>query len=156
MQPFFLARQPILDRNESLCAFELLFRSSNNAAGANVSDDTLATAQVMVNVFGEMGVAEVLGAYKGFINLDAQFLYSDTVELLPKQQVVLELLETIVVDDAVIARCRELKAMGFSLALDDVLKFGDECKPLLGVVDVVKLDLTQIDPARLPALVKKL
>ena len=154
MQPFFLARQPILDRNENLCAFELLFRASNNAAGANVSDDTLATAQVMVNVFGEMGIAEVLGAHKGFINLDAEFLYSDTVELLPRQQVVLELLETIVVDDAVIARCRELKAMGFSLALDDVLKFGDECKPLLGVVDVVKLDLTQIDPARLPALVK--
>lgn len=154
MQPFFLARQPILDRNESLCAFELLFRSGNNAAGADVSDDTHATAQVMVNVFGEMGIAEVLGAHKGFINLDAKFLYSDTVELLPRQQVVLELLETIVIDDAVIARCRELKAMGFSLALDDVLEFGDEIKQLLGVVDVVKLDLTQIDPARLPALVK--
>ena len=155
MQQFFFARQPILDRKQSLCAFELLFRSGNNTAGANVADDTLATAQVMVNVFGEMGIAEVLGAHKGFINLDTEFLYSDTVELLPRQQVVLELLETIVVDDAVIARCRELKAMGFSLALDDVLEFGDEIKQLLGVVDVVKLDLTQIDPARLPALVKK-
>lgn len=156
MQQFFLARQPILDRNESLCAFELLFRSGNNAAGANVADDTHATAQVMLNVFGGMGIAEVLGAHKGFINLDAKFLYSDTVELLPRQQVVLELLETVVIDDAVIARCHELKAMGFSLALDDVLELGDEIKPLLGVVDIVKLDLMQIDHARLPALVKSL
>lgn len=156
MQQFFLARQPILDRNESLCAFELLFRSGNNTAGANVADDTHATAQVMLNVFGEMGIPQVLGAHKGFINLDAEFLHSDTVELLPRQQVVLELLETIVIDDAVIARCRELKAKGFSLALDDVLDIGDEIKPLLDVVDVVKLDLMQIDHARLPVLVKKL
>ncbi len=156
MQQFFLARQPILDRNESLCAFELLFRSGSQTAGANVVDDTHATAQVMLNVFGEMGIAEVLGAHKGFINLDAEFLHSDTVELLPRQQVVLELLETIVIDDAIIARCRELKAKGFSLALDDVLDLSSEIKPLLDVVDVVKLDLMQIEQSRLPALVKKL
>ena len=154
-QQFFLARQPILDRKESLCAFELLFRSGSKSAEAGVLDDTHATAQVMVNVFGDMGIANVLGANKGFINLDAEFLYSDTVELLPRNQVVLELLETIVIDDAVIARCRELKAMGFSLALDDVLELGDDIKPLLDVVDVIKLDLTQIAPARLPELVKE-
>lgn len=154
MQQFFLARQPILDRNESLCAFELLFRSGGRAAGADVADDTLATAQVMLNAFGEMGIANVLGAHKGFINLDAKFLYSDTVELLPRQQVVLELLETVVIDEAVIARCCELKAMGFSLALDDVMELCDEIKPLLEIVDIVKLDLMQIDPARLPALIE--
>ncbi len=156
MQQIFLARQPIIDRKESLCAFELLFRSGSKTAEAGVLDDTLATAQVMVNAFGEMGIAEVLGAHKGFINLDANFLYSDTIELLPRNQVVLELLETIVIDDSVIARCHELKAMGFSLALDDVVKLGDEIKPLLNIVDVIKLDLMQIDPAVLPALVKKL
>ncbi len=155
MQQFFLARQPILDRNGSLCAFELLFRPGGKSAEAGVLDDTHATAQVMVNAFGDMGVANVLGAHKGFINLDAEFLHSDTVELLPRQQVVLELLETIVIDDAVIARCRDLKAMGFSLALDDVLQLSDDIKPLLGVVDVIKLDLTQIEPDLLPALVKE-
>lgn len=154
MQQFFLARQPILDRNENLCAFELLFRAGHSAVEADVSDDTHATAQVMLNAFGEMGIANVLGAHKGFINLDAKFLYSDMVELLPRQQVVLELLETVVIDDAVIARCHELKAMGFSLALDDVLELCDEIKPLLDIVDIVKLDLMQIDPARLPALIK--
>jgi len=156
MQQFFLARQPILDRNQSLCAFELLFRSASKATEAGVLDDTHATAQVMVNAFGEMGMADVLGEHKGFINLDAKFLFSDMVEALPRSQVVLELLETIVIDDAVIGRCHELKAMGFSLALDDVLELRDEIVPLLCVVDVVKLDLMQIDPALLPALVKEL
>lgn len=45
MQQFFLARQPILDRNQSLCAFELLFRSGNKPE-AGMLDDTHATAQV--------------------------------------------------------------------------------------------------------------
>lgn len=155
MQQFFLARQPILDRSEKLCAFELLFRSNNSASTANVADDTFATAQVMLNAFGELGISNVLGTYKGFINLGTKFLYSDTVELLPKQQVVLELLETVVIDSAVVARCHELKAMGFHLALDDVLELSDEIEPLLEVVSIIKLDLTQIAPSVLPTMVKK-
>jgi EAL and modified HD-GYP domain-containing signal transduction protein len=153
MQQFFLARQPILDRNESLCAFELLFRSGGNATGEVVADDTHASAQLMLNVFWELGIAEVLGAHKGFIHLDAELLRSDAVELLPKQQVVLELLNTVVIDEAVIARCRELKAMGFSLALDNLSGLDETIRPLLGVVDVVKLNLEKIDPAQLPGLV---
>ena len=156
MQDIFIARQPIVDRKESLVAFELLFRSAHGSTESGVVDDTHATAQVLVNAFGEMGIADVLGAHRGFINLDAEFLHSDLIELLPKQQVMLELLETIKIDDAIIARCHELKAKGFSLALDDVVELSDEIKPLLGLVEVVKLDLMLIDPARLPALVKEL
>jgi len=158
MQDIFIARQPIVDRKESLVAFELLFRSARGATTSGVVevDDTHATAQVLVNAFGEMGIADVLGAHKGFINLNAEILHSDLIELLPKQQVMLELLETIKIDDAIIARCHELKAKGFSLALDDVVELSDDIKPLLNVVEVVKLDLMLIDPARLPALVKEL
>jgi EAL and modified HD-GYP domain-containing signal transduction protein len=156
MQDIFIARQPIVDRNENLVAFELLFRSARSSSESGVVDDTMATAQVLVNAFGEMGVAEVLGTHKGFINLDAEILHSDLIELLPKQQVVLELLETITIDDAIISRCHELKAKGFSLALDDVVELGDDIKPLLSVVEVIKLDLILIDPVRLPALVKEL
>jgi len=155
MQKIFLARQPIVDRKENLFAFELLFRSSNSE-DAGVVDGTHATAQVMVNAFEEMGIAEVLGAHKGFVNLDADLLHSDLIELLPRKQVVIELLETIIIDSAIIARCHQLKAKGYSLALDDVVELNDEIKPLLSVVEVVKLDLMQIDPARLPGLVNEL
>jgi EAL and modified HD-GYP domain-containing signal transduction protein len=156
MQDIFIARQPIVDRKEGLVAFELLFRSAHTATVSGVVDDTHATAQVLVNAFGEMGIADVLGAHRGYINLDAEILQSDLIELLPKQQVMLELLETIKIDAAIIARSHELKAKGYSLALDDVVELSDDIKPLLGIVEVVKLDLMQIDPSRLPALVKEL
>ena len=156
MQDIFIARQPIVDHKESLVAFELLFRSASTATDSGVVDDTHATAQVLVNAFAELGIADVLGAHRGFLNLNAEILHSDLIELLPKQQVMLELLETIVIDAAVIARCRELKAKGFSLALDDVVELSEEIKPLLHIVEVVKLDLMLIAPARLPSLVKEL
>ncbi len=155
MQEIFLARQPIVDRNEDLVAFELLFRSANKTE-AGVIDDTQATSQVIVNAFGEMGVAKVLGANKGFVNVDAMFLHSDLIQLLAKKNVVIELLETVTIDTAIVARCSELKADGFSLALDDVVEFNDEIKSLLRLVDIVKLDLMAIDPVNLPALVKEL
>jgi len=155
MQEIYLARQSIVDRNESLVAFELLFRSANSTV-AGVVDNTHATAQVMVNAFNEMGIAQVLGANKGFINVDAVLLHSDLIEMLPKQQIVIELLESISIDAKIIERCRELKAKGFSMALDDIVEVNDENKALLGIVDIIKLDLMGIAPKRLCSLVNEL
>lgn len=141
-QDIFLGRQPILDRNQHIVAYELLFRSGLSP-GANVPDDLQASARVITQAFSELGLVSVLGEKKGYINVSADLLLSDMIELLPRDQVVIELLETIQVDGQIIDRCRKLKAMGFSLALDD---FGGEARfePLLEIVDVVKVDLPQI------------
>jgi EAL and modified HD-GYP domain-containing signal transduction protein len=82
----------------------------------------------------------VLGKHLGFINISTDMLLSDLVELLPKTQVVLELLETIRVTEAVIERCRVLKQRGFTLALDDFV-FDESYRPLLGLIDIVKIDM---------------
>ena len=143
LQDIFLGRQPILDRNQHIVAYELLFRSSGQSTDANVTDDLQATAHVITHAFSELGIASVLGDKKGFINISADLLLSDMIELLPQDKVVIELLETIQVDNRIISRCRDLKAMGFSLALDD---FGGDpqFEPLLDIVDVVKFDLPQM------------
>lgn len=143
LQDIFLGRQPILDRNQHIVAYELLFRSSSQSLSASVTDDMLATAQVITHAFSELGIASVLGDKKGFINFSADLLLSDMIELLPQDKVVIELLETIQVDEQIISRCRELKAMGFSLALDD---FGGDSQfePLFDIVEVVKFDLPQM------------
>ncbi|MFZ3042732.1 MAG: hypothetical protein WA108_13275 [Thiobacillus sp.] len=135
----FLGRQPILDRDQRIVAYELLFRSGNTAS-VTVTDDMQATASVIHHTFSEMGVQAVLGSQLGFINVSADMLLSDLVELLPREQVVLELLETIIVTDAVIERCRALKQQGFTLALDDFV-FADSQRPLLALVDIVKVDI---------------
>lgn len=150
----FLGRQPILDRDQRIVAYELLFRSANTAS-ASVSDDMQATASVIHHAFSEMGVQTVLGTQLGFINVSADMLLSDLVELLPREQVVLELLETIIVTEAVVERCRALKLLGFALALDDFV-YNDTYRPLLALVDIVKVDLLLYTQDELRAAVSQL
>lgn len=150
----FLGRQPILDRDQHIVAYELLFRSGDTL-DASVTNDMQATANVIHHAFSEMGVQTVLGSQLGFINFSADMLLSDIVELLPSTQVVLELLETITVNDAVIERCRALKQKGFTLALDDFI-YDDSYLPLLALVDIIKVDLMQHHNDELPAIVKQL
>lgn len=139
-QQIYIGRQPILDRQGNLVAFELLFRSGTEK-NAHVIDDVIATATVISNIVGSLGIDDVIGNHKGFLNLDAFLLKSDTIELLPRDRVVFELLETIHIDQTIVARCRELKSRGFTLALDDFLTFREEFVPVLELVDIVKIDL---------------
>jgi len=153
-QDIFLGRQPILDRDQRIVAYELLFRTANTTS-VTVTDDMQATASVILHAFSEMGVQTVLGTQLGFINVSADMLLSHLVELLPREQVVLELLETIIVTDAIVERCRVLKQQGFTLALDDFV-FADSHRPLLTLVDIVKVDLLQHTQDELPAVVSQL
>lgn len=70
-EEIFIGRQPILDRNHDMFAYELLFRSGNKQNSASVSDDLTATASVISTAFADLGVERALGPYKGFINCDA-------------------------------------------------------------------------------------
>ncbi|HEY9099743.1 MAG TPA: EAL domain-containing protein [Thiobacillus sp.] len=150
----FLGRQPILDRDQRIVAYELLFRTGNTP-GVIVTDDMHATASVIHHAFSEMGVHTVLGTQLGFINVSADMLLSGMVELLPREQVVLELLETIEINEAVIERCRALKQLGFTLALDDFV-YAESYGPLLALVDIVKVDLMLHTRDELQAVVTKL
>jgi len=154
-QELFLGRQPILDRGQNLAGFELLFRSSH-VNGAHIEDDLLASATVINHAFSEMGVDHVLGRYVGYINLSAPLIMSDVIELLPKERVVLELLETVEVNASVVERLKELKAMGFTLALDDYLGEEEKYADALGVVDVVKVDVKGLDPQRIREITERL
>ncbi len=154
-QEIFIGRQPILDRNQSLFAYELLFRSSRQNF-AQVSDDTAATATVLSHAFTELGLEAALGPYLGFVNLDARMLMSDVLEMLPRDKFVLEVLETVELTPPVIARCRALKDLGFTLALDDFVTLEEQHKPLLELADIVKVELMGMSDAGLENTVKAL
>ena len=145
----FIGRQPILDRTHQLYAYELLFRSGAQKNEANVQDDLGATASVIHHAFAELGIEQALGPYKGFINCDASLLLSDVIEILPTDKIVLEILETTEITPEIIERCKELKARGFTLALDDFVNYEEKYQPLLDLISIVKVDLLQLDHAQL-------
>jgi len=139
-QKYLIGRQPILNRDEQICAYELLFRSADSLCTANVSDASQATASVILNTLAGFGIQQILGNHLGFINLELDILMSDSLELLPKDMVVLELLETLEVTPELLERCRELKEAGFVLALDDH-DYDPVYEELYKIVEIVKVDL---------------
>ncbi|HJV33704.1 EAL and HDOD domain-containing protein, partial [Geomonas sp.] len=140
---------------QQLVGFELLFRSAECVSSANIHDVQLASASVILNALSDFGFQDVVGRHKGFFNVTYEMLMSDALELLPKDQVVIELLETIIADDQVAARCRELKSLGFKLALDDHV-YSPSFDPIYSLVDIVKLDVLQTSAEDLPGFVGKL
>jgi c-di-GMP-related signal transduction protein len=148
---FFLGRQPILNRHQEIVGFELLFRSTEKNA-ADIDDYSQAIASVITHVLSTFGIQEVLGGKLGFINIHLNMLLSEMLELLPMDQVVLELLEFIDLDEKVVERCRELKELGFQLALDDH-EYDPNNTDIYGVVDIVKIDILLTGMEALPAVV---
>lgn len=148
-EEIFIGRQPILDREQRMFAYELLFRSGSKQNSANVQDDLAATANVINHAFAELGVEQALGPYKGFINCDENLLLSDILEVLPTDKIVLEVLETVEVTPQIVERCQELKARGFTLALDDFVNYEEKFRPLLDLIEIVKVDLMPLDSAGL-------
>ncbi len=134
-----IGRQPILDRNEQVCAYELLFRSSHSLH-ANIPDNSIASAKVILNMLSGFGVQQILGGHRGFINVELDLLLSETLELLPADLIGLELLESLEVTPTMVARCRALKEAGFTLALDDH-QYCSAYEELYNLVDLVKVDL---------------
>jgi EAL and modified HD-GYP domain-containing signal transduction protein len=139
-QKYLIGRQPILNRDEQICAYELLFRSAQSLDAASVNDASQATASVILNTLAGFGIQQILGKHLGFINLELDILMSDSLELLPREMVVLELLETLEVTPMLIERCRELKEAGFTLALDDH-DYDPVYEELYQIVEIVKVDL---------------
>lgn len=151
----FIGRQPILDREEQLVAYELLFRSGHHNH-ARIEDDLSATAAVISHTFSDLGVEEALGPYKGFLNVSEGMLLSDAVELLPHGKIVLELLETVDLTPEIVARCRQLQEVGFMIALDDVIGLEAGHREMLEFVDIVKVDIKALDEAALRAITAEL
>jgi len=150
-QPVHVGRQPIFDRSGAVVAFELLFRGSFDAVEAR-RRDTYATSQVIINTFSEFGMDEVAGDRLCFLNLTTEFLTGKLILPFGPERVVLEVLETVVIDDEVIAGITALVGAGYRIALDDFV-WGSGHERLLELASYVKLDLLDGDLSRLDYIV---
>ena len=134
----FVARQPILDKNNKVIAFELLFRDSNlNTYNYHDGDD--ATLAVIRNSYFDIGMNKIIGNKIAFINFTANLLKSDIVNMLNSESVIIEILENIEPDDEIIDACKRLKEKGFMIALDDFI-FDEKYRKLVELADIIKID----------------
>ena len=79
----YVARQPILDRNKNLIAYELLFRDGPNNAFPGAEPD-LATSRLLSEQFFCVP-NNALGNKIGFVNFPYQSLINQVPTLFPKK-----------------------------------------------------------------------
>ena len=152
---FFLGRQPIVDGSRELFAYELLFRSGRTNA-AMITDDAYATANVIKHTFSDLGIDTALGDRMGFINFDERLLMSDLIETLPKDRIVLELLEHVPMVPRVIDRCKALHDDGYALCLDDVMHLTEGSKAVMPHISFVKVEVLLMTEPQITALAQEL
>lgn len=143
-----LARQGIYDQQCIVQAYELLYR--NNGQGqANVDnytdDGDRATSAVLTQLFTNLDFENIIGDKKAFINFTHNHLVQKIPELLPRDKVVIEVLETVLVDKPLLLHLEKLKEKGYQIALDDFM-YRDDLKPLLGLADIIKIDVLNLSP----------
>lgn len=139
MTDFLIGRQQILDSKLNTFAYEILFRG-NDLDLSTKADAASATNQVITDTILEIGLNELVGPHFAFINFTAQNILEKTPLQLPKERIVIEVLEDVAVDLRIINNLRELSAQGYTIALDD-FALTPQWLPLLDFADIVKLDV---------------
>ena len=136
-----VGRQPVFDASGRVVGAELLFRDGR-VAHARVSDGVVATAQVILAAFLDLGLPTLVGTGMAFVNLPRPFV-TGALPLPPGSgSLVLEILEDVGYDDELREGVRRLRQAGHRIALDDFV-WTDGTAALLPLVDLVKVDVLQ-------------
>ncbi|WP_214687556.1 EAL domain-containing protein [Exiguobacterium sp. s163] len=134
----YVARQPIFDQQLRVCGYELLYRRSENNIFENV-DDSLATADVIHNAYLVFNFRELTEGTRAFINFPQTLIEGEVPSLLPRQSLVVEVLEHVEPTEKLLQSLRSLRRQGYTIALDDFV-FEEKYRPLIGLADIIKID----------------
>ena len=143
----FLFRQPILNRKQELAGYQLSFRGSEKGNEGNEGDERYddrnwrGASAPLCAAYSELGMRSALGNSCAFIGIDADFLQQESIELLPPEGVVLELLLDGLPDKGTLTRCSKLRERGYALALTDYRVIDARSRLLLPMGEVITIDL---------------
>ena len=112
----------------------------------------MASLQVITNSLLSIGVETLLAGARAFVNFPEPLLTDERALSLPPSITVIEILENVKAGPEVIAACRDLRARGYALALDDFPQQTDYAE-LASLVDIIKVDFRATSAAEQEAIV---
>jgi len=145
-----IGRQAIFDRKLKVFAYELLYRDA--AGNCSISDGDQASSVTLLNAFMDIGLDRITGPHKAFINLTRHFFVNMPPLPFSQERVVLEILEDVEVDEALLQGISNMASQGFHLAMDDYA-FQPQLAPILPLVKYIKVE---ISAEGMPELVRRM
>jgi len=155
MQNIFIGRQPIIDLNSHLCAYEVLYEGTQEVM------NRYSSASIVNNVLNKFGTHTLLGDRRAFVKIDEKFLMHDIVFSIPGEFFVFSILSSVELSDKVIERIEQLHAKGYLISIEDFKLTADEIyryEPILDKIDYVKVDIknaTEFNPQNLVTKLKQ-
>ncbi|RJG48671.1 EAL and HDOD domain-containing protein [Motilimonas pumila] len=149
----FVARQPILNQHQNLVAYELLFRDSAENVFPQI-DSEYATKKLVSDTFLNLGLNKIANDKVCFINFTETAILQSLPLLLPKEHVVIELLEDIKPSDELLAQVKMLAQRGYKLALDD-FEYNDAWERFFPYIKLIKFDLRLSSMASIKAVMDR-
>ncbi len=134
----YVARQPIFNRKKKIYGYELLFRDGLSNVFPDI-DGHAATSKILSHTFLSMGMDHITGGKTAFINFTDQLLLKRIPLLFPRGKLIVEILEDVEAVEPVVEACRELRRMGYQLALDDFI-YRKDLEPLMALAGIIKID----------------
>jgi c-di-GMP phosphodiesterase len=136
-----VARQPILDRDEQIAGYELLFSASSGRPTPAHAHD--ATARVLVQSVAEVGLEHVAADHPAHLKLTREVLVAVRPLPLPPGRVVIGLDGSHHADIALLNVLQELRETGFTVALEG-FRLNASWEALSQHATVVKLDIREV------------
>ncbi|MBB2928235.1 EAL and HDOD domain-containing protein [Paraburkholderia silvatlantica] len=161
----YFARQPMLDREGLLCAFETLPRLVDRRESAAIGQEAeaaakdeasgltpkpSATSTALLKSFAAPVLRASLAGHPAWLDMTRDALFHDGLLRVSPERVMLELPVNIGADADLIARLVELHRRRYRFALDHVSKADESLAKLLPYVDAIKIDIREIAPTVLP------
>ncbi|HHT01048.1 MAG TPA: EAL domain-containing protein, partial [Thiomicrospira sp.] len=152
MSEVFIGRQPILDREMHVFAYELQFH-----LGLNPNKQTIkATIELIKKTEEEIGFQAIVGDHSAMLHLPKELIKKEILpELNPDNHLVLEIPNNVTRDVDVLRSLKELKADGSMIALDDFVDDESSLK-LAGISDFVKIDVDNYTEVKLKKMLEDL
>jgi len=141
MENVYLGRQPILDANSNLWAYEILYR--DRFLKSNKGDDRFASSAVLSSILNKFGTKSLLGNRKAFIKVDKKFLLSDVIFTIPKEFFVFSLFQSTEMDARIVERVKKLYSEGYEICINDINLDADKMikyTPVLQELSYIKIN----------------
>jgi EAL and modified HD-GYP domain-containing signal transduction protein len=151
----YIAKQPILDVNENVFAYELLYRDTKDTT--NIKNRKEATVSVLSSVINRFGVNKLLDNHKAFVKADEEFIMHSVMQTIPKDYFVFSLQFEKEIEEKVKKRVQKLHDEGYVFAINDTVLDEDTIKNykrVLEYISFVKVDI--VTPKENLSLLKNL
>lgn len=149
----YVARQPIFDANQEVFAYELLFRVGQENCFPDIPPDE-ATSKILTSTHLSIGIEEIVGDKIAFINFHKDTLMYRFPTSLDANKVVIEVVETVEVNNALVSACKHIRGLGYKIALDDYDMQG-KWEEFMPFISIIKIDITELNHNDIAELAKR-